>query len=268
MIFFCSLLKIMEPLVNVAVQIARQAGDFIRRNQDQAPFLEIKKDSQKGESTIIDVQAEKIIIQGIQKKFPKHNILSEECGLIDNQSETTWIIDPLDGTKNFIHGISHYAVSIAIQVKNNIEHAVIFDPIRHECFSASRGRGAQLNNRRIRVSQNNIIHQALIGLGKLNTSENALEEVVRLGKFSHQLSSTRRMGCASLDIAYVASGRLDGYIASNMNPWDCAAGILLVQEAGGIVTDFKGEPQNLPHSQIMVSNIKLNKNWIENSQNQ
>ncbi len=257
----------MEPLVNVAVQIARQAGDFIRRNQEQAPFLEVKNDPSKGDSTIIDVQAENIIIQGIKKKFPKHNILSEECGLIDNQSETTWIIDPLDGTKNFLHGISHFAISIAIQVKNNIEHAVIFDPIRHECFSASRGRGAQLNNRRIRVGQNNIITNALIGLGKLNSSENALEEVSRLSHFSHQLSSTRRMGCASLDIAYVACGRLDGYIASNINPWDCAAGILMVQEAGGIVTDFKGQPQSLPHHQIMASNIKLNKSWIESSQN-
>jgi len=253
----------MEPLVNVAVQLARQAGDFIRRNQDQVAFLEVKPNLKHSDSTIIDVQAENIIIQGIRKKFPKHNILSEECGMIDNQSETTWIIDPLDGTKNFLHGIAHFAISIAIQVKNSLEHAIIFDPMRHECFSASRGRGAQLNNRRIRVGKNNSIEQALIGLGKVVKSAHNSKEVCNLLNFSQQLTSTRKMGCASLDLAYVACGRLDGFIAANMNDWDCAAGILMVQESGGVVTDFIGEPQNLPNQQILASNIKINKIWLE-----
>lgn len=253
----------MEPYVNVAVQVARQAGEFIRRNQEQAAFLEVKHDPVKGDSTLVDTQAEQMIIQTIRKKFPKHNILSEECGFIDNQSDTTWIIDPLDGTKNYLHGISHYAVSIAVQIKNQIEHAVIFDPIRHECFTASRGRGAQMNNRRIRVSQTPLINQALIGLGKLNHHEYSPDEIKRLNTFSRQLQSTRKMGCASLDIAYVACGRLDGYIANQINAWDCAAGMLLIIEAGGVVTDFKGESQHLPHQQLMVSNIKLNKNWLE-----
>jgi myo-inositol-1(or 4)-monophosphatase len=253
----------MEPLVNVAVQIARQAGDFIRRSQDQVSFLEVKLDAFKGESTQVDIQAENIIIQGIRKKFPKHNILSEECGLIDNQSDITWIVDPLDGTKNFLHGITHYAVSIAIQIKNQIEHAVIYDPIRHECFSASRGRGAQLNNRRIRVGQNNNINQSLIGIGKSITSMHAPQEVIDFTRFNKLLPSTRQLGCASLDIAYVAAGRLDGYVAYGMNPWDCAAGILMILEAGGVVTDFQGQSQALPHQQMMVSNIKLNKNWLD-----
>lgn len=253
----------MEPYVNVAVQVARQAGEFIRRNQEQAAFLEVKHDPVKGDSTLVDTQAEQMIIQTIRKKFPKHNILSEEYGFIDNQSDTTWIIDPLDGTKNYLHGISHYAVSIAVQIKNQIEHAVIFDPIRHECFTASRGRGAQMNNRRIRVSQNSMIHQALIGLGKLSHHEHSPEEIKRLNTFCRELPSTRKMGCASLDIAYVACGRLDGYIANQINSWDCAAGMLMIIEAGGVVTDFKGESQHLPHQQLMVSNIKLNKNWLE-----
>lgn len=255
----------MEPYVNVAVQVARQAGDFIRRNQEQAAFLEVKHDPIKGDSTLVDTQAEQLIIQTIRKKFPKHNILSEECGFIDNQSDTTWIIDPLDGTKNFLHGISHYAVSIAVQIKNQIEHAVIFDPIRHECFTASRGRGAQMNNRRIRVSKNHHIHQALIGLGKLSQHEHSPDEIKRINEFTRQLSSTRKMGCASLDLAYVACGRLDGYVANQINPWDCAAGILMNIEAGGVVTNFKGEHQQLPPQQLMVSNIKLNKNWLENA---
>jgi myo-inositol-1(or 4)-monophosphatase len=253
----------MEPLVNVAVQIARQAGDFIRRSQDQVSFLEIKYDAYKGESTQVDIQAENMIIQGIKKKFPKHNILSEECGLIDNQSDTTWIVDPLDGTKNFLYGISHFAVSIAIQVKNQIEHAVIYDPIRHECFTASRGRGAQLNNRRLRVGQISNIQQALVGIGKSMVSAHSPEEVIRFNQFNKQLPSTRQLGCASLDIAYVAAGRLDAYVSYGMHPWDCAAGILMVLEAGGVVTDFQGMSQHLPHQQMMLSNIKLNKNWLD-----
>lgn len=253
----------MEPFVNVAIQIARQAGDFIRRSQDQISFLEVKYDPVKGESTQVDVQAENMIIQGIKKKFPKHNILSEECGLMDNQSDTTWIVDPLDGTKNFLHGISHFAVSIAIQIKNQLEHAVIYDPIRHECFTASRGRGAQLNNRRLRVSQTPNIQHALVGIGKSLISSQAPADVIHFNQFNKQLPSTRQLGCASLDIAYVAAGRLDAYVSYGMHPWDCAAGLLMILEAGGVVTDFQGQSLTLPHAQMMMSNIKLNKNWLE-----
>ena len=194
----------MEPFVNVAVQAARQAGDFIRRQQDQAPFLDIQTNASQGESTIVDAQAEQLIIQVIRKKFPKHNILSEEQGSIHQDSDVTWIIDPLDGTRNFIHGIAHFAVAIAVQIKNQIEHAVILDPIRHECFSASRGRGAQLNNRRIRVGNKFQLPKALIGYGKHNSLPHQSTEVQH---FIHQglnHLSLRRMGCASLDLAYLA----------------------------------------------------------------
>jgi myo-inositol-1(or 4)-monophosphatase len=253
----------MEPFVNVAVQAARQAGEYIRRQQDQAQFLDIHTNSNQGESTIVDLNAENILIQAIRKKFPKHNIISEEQGSIHQDNEVTWIIDPLDGTRNFLHGIGHFAVSIAIQIKHQIEHAVILDPIRHECFTASRGRGAQLNNRRIRVSPKHLLSKALIGYGKHNSLELQTAETQR---FIHQglnHSSLRRMGCASLDLAYVASGRMDAYFGLDLKPWDCAAGMLLIQEAGGVVADFSGVSQNHFNTQLLAGNIKLVKNITE-----
>lgn len=254
----------MEPLVNVAVQAARQAGEFIRRNQEQAQFLEVKYDAIKGESTEVDIQAEKIIIAQIRKKFPKHNILSEEHGFIDNQSDTTWIIDALDGTKNYLHGISHYAVSIAVQQKNAIEHAVVLDPVRHECFTASKGRGAQLNNRRLRVGQSTLIPRSLVASGKFQVNAHSQSHVIDFFNKTAAIPSLRRMGCTSLDLAYVASGRFDAYFAYKPNPWDCAAGMLLILEAGGVVCNFQGESQVLPPNELLAGNIKLTKSILEN----
>ncbi|NBX84978.1 MAG: inositol monophosphatase [Gammaproteobacteria bacterium] len=267
MFFFCCLLKIMEPFVNVAVQIARQAGDYIRRQQDQAPFLEIKTNASNGEYTLVDIQAENLIIQAIRKKFPKHNILSEEQGSIHQDSEITWIIDPLDGTKNFLHGIGHYAISIAIQIKNQIEHAVVYDPLRNECFCASRGRGAQVNNRRMRVSPKIVLPQALIGYGKHVSVEHAETSVKTFIQHGIQHPSLRRMGCASLDLAYVAAGRYDAYFGYDLQPWDSAAGMLLIQEAGGVVCDFQGQNQSLPSKQIVAGNIKLTKIIVDTWKN-
>lgn len=253
----------MEPLVNVAVQAARQAGEFIRRNQEKAAFLDVKFDPIKGESTQVDIQAEHIIIANIRKKFPKHNFLCEEQGFIDNQSDTTWIIDALDGTKNYLHGITHYAVSIAVQHKNAIEHAVVLDPVRHECFTASKGRGAQLNNRRLRVGSSTLLTRALIASGKFHVNEHSQPHVCAFFDKTTRMPSQRRMGCTSLDLAYVASGRFDAYFSYKPNPWDCAAGMLLILEAGGVVCDFQGESQTLPPSELLAGNIKLTKLMLE-----
>lgn len=254
----------MEPFVNVAVQAARQAGDFIRRQQEQAPFLEIQFNASHGESTIVDVQAEQLIIQAIRKKFPKHNILSEEQGSLDQGNDVTWIIDPLDGTRNFIHGIAHFAVSIAIQIKNQIEHAVILDPIRHECFTASRGRGAQLNNRRLRVNHKNLLQRSLIAYGKHTTLANKSPETQHFINQGLNHFSLRRMGCVSLDLAYVASSRLDAYFGIDLHAWDCAAGLLIIQEAGGIVCDFKGQSETLiNHKEVLAGPIKLVKSIVD-----
>jgi myo-inositol-1(or 4)-monophosphatase len=252
----------MEPFVNVAVQAARQAGDFIRRQQDQVQFLEVKTNASYGESTSVDLQAEQLIIQSIRKKFPKHNIISEEQGSIDQQSDVTWIIDPLDGTRNFLHGIAHFAISIAVQVKNQIEHAVILDPIKHECFTASRGRGAQLNNRRIRVNSKIHLDNALIGYGKYT---NANQTTATQNFLNHGLNhrSLRRLGCAALDLAYVANGRLDGYFGMNLNSWDRAAGMLLILEAGGVLTNFSGISETEGDKQLLAGNPKLVKAIVE-----
>lgn len=253
----------MEPFVNVAVQAARQAGDFIRRQQDQVQFLEVKSNNFNGESTVVDTQAEQLIIQSIRKKFPKHNIISEEQGSIDQQSDVTWIIDPLDGTRNFLHGIAHFAISIAVQVKNQIEHAVILDPIRHECFTASRGRGAQLNNRRIRVNAKTALDNALIGYGKHTNLANQTADTQHFIQQGLSHKSLRRMGCAALDLAYLASGRLDAYFGLDLHTWDRAAGMLLILEAGGVLTNFKGEVETQGDKQLLAGNPKLVKAIIE-----
>jgi len=253
----------MEPFVNVAVQAARLAGDFIRRQQDQAAFLEVHLNANLGESTAVDIQAEQLIIQVIRKKFPKHNILSEEQGSIDQQSEVTWIIDPLDGTRNFIHGIGHFAVAIAVEIKNQIEHAVILDPLRHECFTASRGRGAQMNNRRIRVSNKLSLERALIAYGKQRGLEHYPLSTQKFVSTGLQHQSLRRMGCASLDLAYVASGRLDAYFGLELAPWDCAAGMLLIREAGGVIANFQGRPHQKQDKELLTGHIKLVKSVVE-----
>lgn len=253
----------MEPFVNVAVQAARLAGDFIRRQQDQAPFLDINLNANQGESTAVDLQAEHLIIQAIRKKFPKHNILSEEQGSIDQQSEVTWIIDPLDGTRNFIHGIAHFAVAIAVEIKNQIEHAVILDPLRHECFTASRGRGAQMNNRRLRVSNKLALERSLIAYGKHRGLEHYAPTTQQFISSGLQHQSLRRMGCASLDLAYVASGRLDAYFGLELAPWDCAAGMLLIREAGGVIANFAGRPHQKQDKELLCGHIKLLKNIVE-----
>lgn len=252
----------MEPLVNVAVQAARLAGDYIRRQQDQSSFLDIQINAMQGETTAVDLHAEQLIIQVIRKKFPKHNILSEEQGSVNLDSDVTWIIDPLDGTRNFLHGIAHFAVSIGIQVKNQIEHAVILDPIRHECFTASRGRGAQLNNRRLRVTNTNTLPRTLMGYGKHSLLKEKSPEVQKFMENALNHSSLRRMGCASLDLAYVASGRLDGYFGIDLQPWDSAAGMLIIVEAGGVITDFNGASQSYCPNQLLAGNIKLVKNMV------
>lgn len=253
----------MEPFVNVAVQAARQAGDFIRRQQDQVQFLEVKTNASHGESTVVDLQAEQLIIQSIRKKFPKHNIISEEQGSLDQQSDVTWIIDPLDGTRNFLHGIAHFAISIAVQVKNQIEHAVILDPIRHECFTASRGRGAQLNNRRIRVSSNIHLDNALIGYGKHSNLANLTPSTQTFVHHGLNHSSLRRMGCAALDLAYVANGRMDAYFGLDLNSWDRAAGMLLILEAGGVLTNFNGISETEGNKQLLAANPKLVRAIVE-----
>ena len=256
----------MEPMLNIALRAARKAGEIIARASDR---LDTVKVSSKGENdfvTEIDEAAEKEVIYHLRKAYPDHAILSEEAGELESDSEYQWIIDPLDGTTNFIHGIPHYAVSIACARKGTIEHAVILDPIRREEFTASRGRGAQLNGRRIRVSPRKSLDGALIGTGipyKSRAEQWIPDYVQSLQAVAQKTAGIRRAGSAALDLAYVAGGRLDAFWEIGLSRWDIAAGVLLIREAGGLIGDFDGGSDYMNSGNIVCGNPKCFKAMLQ-----
>ena len=211
--------------------------------------------------------AEKEILYHLSKAYPDHAFLAEESGSSgDPDSEYRWLIDPLDGTTNFIRGIPHFAVSIACEYRGKLEHAVVLDPIRREEYTASRGRGAQLNGRRIRVSKLNGLDGALLGTGipfKQRQTEHLEAYIVTLQKLAAQSGGIRRAGAAALDLAYVAAGRLDAFWEIGLAPWDIAAGALLVREAGGLIGDFNGEATYMDSGNIVCGNPKCFKGVLQ-----
>lgn len=249
----------MHPYVNIAVSAARQAGEVIMNYSEQLSRLKVGEKSKNDFFTQVDVKAEQIIIQAIHKHYPKHSILAEESGLQDNESsDTVWIIDPIDGTNNYLHGFPFYSVSIAVQVAGRIEHGVVFDPVRKECFCASRGGGAQLNDKRIRVSSQTQLDKALLGTGfPFRNKSLAPRYFSTFQSLFDKSSGVRRTGSAALDLAYVAAGRLDGFWEFGLKPWDIAAGSLLIKEAGGLVGDFTGGENFLKTGNIACANPKL-----------
>jgi len=250
----------MEPMINIALRAARKAGENIVRASDDLERFEVKAKGVNNFVSEVDINAEQEIIYHLQKAYPDHAILGEETGLTGSEdAEYRWIIDPLDGTTNFIRGIPHYAVSIACTFKGKLEHAVIVDPVRREEFTASRGRGAQLNGHRIRVSKLVSLEGALLGTG-IPFKEHCDD---KLGPYSQsmellagQCAGIRRAGAASLDLAYVAAGRLDAFWEIGLAPWDIAAGALLVREAGGLVADIDGSDGYLESGNIVCGNPK------------
>ena len=242
----------MHPLLTIAVRAARRAGDVIIRASNQHDTLTIDTKQRNDFVTEVDRQAEWEIIQIIRKAYPDHAILGEESGRIGDH-EVTWIVDPLDGTTNFIHGLPHYAVSIGIEVRGRLEHGVIHDPMRGEIYTASRGVGAFLNDRRIRVTPIRSLEGALIGTGlPFRDFSHATAYYGMLQAIASKTAGIRRAGSAALDLAYVASGRLDGYWELGLKPWDIAAGVVLVQEAGGIVGNLSGEPDGFMDSGNLI----------------
>ena len=259
----------MEPAVNIALRAARKAGDIIARATERMALIKIEEKEKNDFVTNVDKAAEQEIIEHIQKAWPEHNIMGEESGLIsgsNGQSDTTWYIDPLDGTTNFVRGIPHFSVSIACAKSDIVEHAVIYDPIRREEFTASRGRGASLNGVRLRVSDKHNFNGALIGTGvPYRSSQQPFIKAYMqcLEHFATHGSGIRRGGSAALDLAYVAAGRMDAFWEHGLRPWDVAAGLLLIQEAGGLIADFKGGNSCITTGNIVCGNPKLFKELLK-----
>ena len=249
----------MHPMLGIAVKAARRAGSIIERAALGSVALEVRAKQRNDFVTQVDRAAEQAVIDVVRKAYPAHTILAEESGRQHGTSaEYCWIVDPLDGTTNFIHGFPQYCVSIAVQHTGQTAHAVVYDPGKNELFIASRGRGAFLNERRMRVSRCQRLADALVGTGF------PFKELTRLEPYLKQLATllgcsagVRRAGAAALDLAYVAAGRLDAFWEMGLSPWDMAAGALLIQEAGGLVGDFSGDAGYLQSGDIAAATPKV-----------
>lgn len=248
----------MNPMLNMAVRAARAAGDIIVRNMDRLDRLKIVSKKNNDFVTEVDHKAEQAIIEILSQAFPDHGFLAEESGLKDKQSEYQWIIDPLDGTTNFLHGVPQFAVSIALKHKNRLEVAVIYDPISQELFTAARGEGAQLNNKRIRVTTHKGLAGSLLCTGFPYHDQSYLDTYLDTMKaLMGPAAGIRRPGSAALDLAWLAAGRYDGFWEFNLNAWDIAAGILIVREAGGLITDLHGKEDYLQSGDIIAAAPKV-----------
>jgi myo-inositol-1(or 4)-monophosphatase len=247
----------MQPMLNIAVRAARTAGDYISRQINNIPNLDIETKSPNDFVTQVDREAETRIIETLLKAFPDHSVLAEESGALGD-SEYQWIIDPLDGTTNFLRGFPQFAVSIALSHRGRLEQAVIYDPVKQELFTASKGDGATLNNRRIRVSNAKTTEGTLLGTGfPFRLKQHFPAYLDMFADFFNDAADIRRAGSAALDLAYVAAGRLDGFWEIGLAPWDIAAGTLIIREAGGLVGDFNGGEEFLQSGNIVAANPKL-----------
>jgi myo-inositol-1(or 4)-monophosphatase len=247
----------MHPSLNIAVKAARRAGGIINRAARDVEQIKVSAKRDKDFVTEVDKAAEAAIIEVLKEAYPDHAILAEESGT-SGTSETVWIIDPLDGTTNFIHGFPQYAISIAQRHKGVLQHAVIYDPNRNELFTASKGAGAYLNERRIRVSRRSKLNEALIGTGfPFRYFEHVDAYLGIFRDMIHKTAGVRRPGAAALDLAWVAAGRIDGFWELGLSPWDMAAGALLITEAGGLVGDLSGEANYLETGNIVGGNPRV-----------
>ncbi|MCC7058919.1 MAG: inositol monophosphatase [Burkholderiaceae bacterium] len=259
----------MHPMLNVAVRAARRAGRIINRASLDLESLAVARKQRNDFVTEVDHASEKAIIETLLTAYPDHSILAEESGHLvkgvpagaghrAQEAEHVWIVDPLDGTTNFIHGLPQYAVSIGLMQRGVVTQGVIYDPTRDELFTASRGSGAFLNDRRIRVSRRQRFDEALIGTGFPYRKIDQLDEYLAIFRgMTERAGGIRRPGAAALDLAYVACGRFDGFFEMGLMPWDVAAGSLMISEAGGLIGNFTGEADYLFSERVVAGSPKI-----------
>ncbi|MEO6351692.1 MAG: inositol monophosphatase family protein [Burkholderiaceae bacterium] len=251
----------MHPMLNTAVKAARRGASIINRASFDLDRVAVTEKQHNDFVTDVDQAAEQAIIEILLNAYPSHAVLAEESGASANlhdENENIWIIDPLDGTTNFIHGYPQYCVSIALQQRGIITQAVIYDPSRNDLFTASKGAGAHLNDKRIRVTKRDKLSDALLGTSLSRANVKNMDEFLKMfSLMSEKSHGVRQGGSAALDLAYLACGYLDGYFIKGLQPWDIAAGSLLVTESGGIMGDFSGESDYLYHGNIIAGNPKV-----------
>jgi myo-inositol-1(or 4)-monophosphatase len=250
----------LHPMINVAVKAARAAGAIINRAALDVESVRVSQKQVNDFVTEVDHAAEAIIIETLLTAYPGHGIWAEESGHEHGakDSEFVWIIDPLDGTTNFIHGLPTYCVSIALAVKGKVEQAVIYDPTRNDLFTATKGRGAYQNNRRLRVAKRTLLKDCLISTGFPYRQDDDINIYLRLmGEMMQRTAGLRRPGAAALDLAYVAAGYTDGFFELGLQPWDVAAGSLLITEAGGLVGNFSGDSNFLEQRECIAGNPRI-----------
>ena len=247
-------------MLNVAIKAARAAGSIINRASMDLDLLKVNTKSPNDFVTEVDHAAERIIIETLLTAYPGHGILAEESGRAHGaeHSEYLWIIDPLDGTTNFIHGLPVYAVSIALAYRGQVQQAVVYDPTRNDLFYASKGRGAYLNDRRLRVSKRIRMAECLIGTGfPFRKGDNFKRYLKMFEEVMQQCAGMRRPGAAALDLCYVAAGYYDGFFETGLSPWDMAAGSLMITEAGGLVGNFTGDSDYLDQREVVAGNPRI-----------
>jgi myo-inositol-1(or 4)-monophosphatase len=248
----------MHPLLNIGVRAARRAGDIIIRHINQLDAIKVDSKGRNDFVTEVDRMAEQDIIETVRRSYPDHAFLAEESGS-SGDAEFVWIIDPLDGTTNFLHGFPVFAVSIAVMQRGRLEHGVIYDPMRQELFTTSRGTGATVDGRRMRVSDTRLLSKALVGTGfPFRSHPETLDAYMGMLRAALvETSDVRRPGAAALDLAYVAAGRLDGFWEIGLSIWDIAAGALMIQECGGLITDLSGRNGWQQSGHVIAGNPKI-----------
>ena len=258
-------MKLSSANINVMVKACRKAAKTLIRDFGEIENLQVSLKGPGDYVTASDKKVEKILIDELQKARPSYSILSEEIGEINNDKSFRWIIDPIDGTSNFLHGIPHFAMSLALEHEKEILCGIVYDPIKDEMFAAEKNNGSYVNNKRMRVSARSKLKECIIFSGgpryESKNKELVFEEYK---KFSLKVNTAiRKLGSASLDMAYVAAGRCDGFWQRDLNYWDIAAGIILIKESGGLVTDFKGENEYIQNKTILATNSKIKNDMIE-----